>query len=67
MLLHVFMWLRIAPLCDRAIALALATIGPYLRGGGSGPQLLPAANPVEQVARGWRKEKLKNAEQIEEN
>ena len=31
---HVFRWLRIAPLCDPAVSLTLATVGLYMRKGG---------------------------------
>ena len=31
---HIFRWLRIAPLCDPAVSLTLATVGLYIRKGG---------------------------------
>ena len=43
LLSHVFRWLRIAPLCDPAIALTLATVGLYVRKGGCVRALLPLA------------------------
>ena len=39
---HVFRWLRIAPLCDPAVSLTLATVGLYIRKGGCIRALLPS-------------------------